>query len=205
MIIDLTHIIEDGMPVYPGDVETRLEQSKDFGKDGYNNHQLSINMHAGTHIDGPMHLLDIQKYISENSVEQFVGDGVLIDVQGTATIDYNEKYEALIKDEQIVIIHTGHSELYGQPEYFTQYPVLTADFVNLLIRKKVKMIGLDTPSPDQYPFPIHKSLFSNHIFIIENLTNIKRLIGLNAFEIIALPLHIKADSSIARVIARVKL
>ncbi|HTG69124.1 MAG TPA: cyclase family protein [Candidatus Udaeobacter sp.] len=205
MIIDLTHLIHDGMPVYPGDAETVLEQSKHMSQDGYNNHQLSINMHAGTHIDGPMHLMDIQHYINEFSVEKFVGDGVLLDVYGISVIDYKEEYEELIKAEQIVILYTGHAELYGQPAYFTDYPVLTAEFVDLLIRKRVKMIGLDTPSPDKDPFDIHKRLFVNQIFIIENLKNVQRLLDVDAFEIIALPLHIRADSSVARVIARVKL
>lgn len=204
MIIDLTHIIHDGMPVFPEHIETTLVQSSHFQSDGYNNHQLSINMHAGTHIDGPMHLLDIQKYMTETSVEQFVGDGVLLDVTGAAVVDYKEEYETRIHEGQIVILHTGHGDFYGQPYYFSDYPVLTADFVDLLIRKKVKMIGLDTPSPDRYPFSIHKSLFGSNIFIIENLANVKRLIGIQAFEIIALPLLIQADSSIARVIARVK-
>lgn len=205
MIIDLTHLIHDGMPVYPGDAETVLEQSKQMSQDGYNNHQLSINMHAGTHIDGPMHLLDIQQYINEFSVEKFVGDGVLLDVYGINVIDYKEEYEELIKAEQIVILYTGHAELYGQPAYFTDYPVLTAEFVDLLVRKRVKMIGLDTPSPDKDPFDLHKRLFVNQIFIIENLKNVKRLLDAAAFEIIALPLHIRSDSSVARVIARVKL
>jgi kynurenine formamidase len=204
VIIDLTHTILHQMPVYPGDAETVLAQSKHINSDYYNNHQLSINMHAGTHIDGPMHLLDVQQYIDEFPVEQFVGDGVLLDVCGVSTIDYNEQYEALIKEGQIVIVYTGHGELYGQPAYFTDYPVLTAEFVDLLIRKKVKMIGLDTPSPDKYPFDIHKSLFGSSILIIENLKHVHRLKGIQAFEIIALPLRIKADSSIARVIARVK-
>lgn len=205
MIIDLTHLIHDGMPVYPGDAETVLEQSKHMSQDGYNNHQLSINMHAGTHIDGPMHLMDIQQYINEFSVEKFIGDGVLLDVYGISVIDYKEEYEEQIKAEQIVILYTGHAELYGQPAYFTDYPVLSAEFVDLLIRKRVKMIGLDTPSPDKDPFDIHKRLFANQIFIIENLKNVKRLLDVDAFEIIALPLHIRADSSVARVIARVKL
>ncbi|MDQ8739083.1 cyclase family protein [Paenibacillus sp. LHD-38] len=203
MIIDLTHTIMEGMPVYPGDEETRLEHSRQFGKDGYNNHQLSINMHAGTHIDGPMHLLDVVKYISEISAESFVGEGVLLDVSGAAAVDYRDEYEEVIKQSQIVILYTGHGEQYGRPEYFTDYPVLTADFVQLLIRKKIKMVGLDTPSPDHYPFESHKSLFRNQIFIIENLNNVNRLLGVKAFEIIALPLRIQADSSMARVIARV--
>lgn len=204
MIIDLTHSIQEGMPIYPGDADTVLDHSKQFSKDGYNNHQLSINMHAGTHIDGPMHLLDIQKYIHEYPMDRFVGDAVILNVVGEKSIESKEKYEAIIKEGQIVVLYTGHSDCYGQPEYFTEYPALTAEFAQLLVRKKVKIIGLDTPSPDYAPFGIHNILLGNDILIIENLKNLKQLLDVKAFEIIALPLAIRADSSIARVIARVK-
>lgn len=202
MIIDLTHIVEDGMPVYPGDAETVLVQSKQISADYYNNHQLSSNMHAGTHIDGPMHLLDCKEYLNEFPLDQFVGDACLLNAAGQDIIDYKEEYEQLIQENQIVIIYTGHSERYGQPAYFTEHPILTVAFAELLIRKRVKMIGLDTPSPDKYPFEVHKCLFQNKILIAENLTNVKELLNVNAFEIIALPLRIRADSSLARVIAR---
>lgn len=61
---------------------------------------------------------------------------------------------------------------------------------------------MDTPSPDKYPFEIHSLLFRHKIPIIENLANLHLLRGMPRFEIIALPLNIDADSSIARVIAR---
>lgn len=204
MIIDLSHLIQDGMPVYPGDTETVLVQSRHIKTDYYNNHQISMNMHAGTHIDGPMHLLDCKEYLSEFPVDTFLGDGCLLDVSGLTVIDYNEEYEQLIKEEQIVILYTGHSKWYGQKHYFTDYPVLTVAFAELLVRKRTKMVGMDTPSPDKYPFEVHKCLFQNRILIAENLTHVDQLLNIKAFEIIALPLHIQADSSVARVIARVK-
>lgn len=204
MIIDLSHLIQDKMPAYPGDTETVLVRSKYISKDYYNNHQMTINMHAGTHIDGPMHLLDCSIYLNEFPLETFIGEGCLVDVSGEIIIDYKEEYEQLIKEERIVILYTGHSKMYGQSVYFSDYPVMTTAFAELLVRKRVKMIGIDTPSPDKYPFEIHKYLFRNKILIAENLTNVEQLLNVNAFEIIALPLHIRADSSIARVIARVK-
>lgn len=204
MIIDLSHLIQDGMPVYPGDTETVLVQSRNIQTDYYNNHQISMNMHAGTHIDGPMHLLDCKEYLSEFPVDTFLGDGCLLDVSGLTVIDYNEEYEQLIKEEQIVILYTGHSKWYGQEQYFTDYPVLTVAFAELLVRKRTKMVGMDTPSPDKYPFEVHKCLFQNRILIAENLTHVDQLLNIKAFEIIALPLHIQADSSVARVVARVK-
>jgi kynurenine formamidase len=204
MIVDLTHVICDGLPVYPGDDETQLIQSRFIQKDYYNNHFMKINMHAGTHIDGPMHLLNTNTYLNEFQLDRFIGEGCLLDVSGETIIDYKEEYETLIQQEQIVILYTGHSKYFGQSNYFTDYPTLTIKFTELLIRKKVKIIGLDTPSPDKYPFEVHKCLFQNKIFIAENLTNVEQLLNVNSFEIIALPLRINADSSIARVVARVK-
>lgn len=204
MLIDLSYMIQDGMPVYPGDAETVLEQSKHIEQDYYNNHQMSINMHAGTHIDGPMHLTNSEKYLNEYPLDTFVGEGCLLDVSKETSIDYKEEYENLIQQDQIVILYTGHSRYYGQSSYFADYPVLTLAFAELLVRKQIKMIGLDTPSPDKYPFEVHKHLFQNEILIIENLANVGQLLNAKSFEVIALPLHIRADSSIARVIARVK-
>jgi kynurenine formamidase len=204
MIVDLTQLICDGLPAYPGDDETSLIQSKYIQEDFYNNHYLKINMHAGTHIDGPMHLLDTNTYLNEFPLETFIGEGSVLDVSGETIIDYKEEYEELIQQKQIVLLYTGYSKYFGQSKYFTDYPTLTTQFAGLLIRKEVKMVGLDTPSPDKYPFEVHKSLFQNNILIAENLTNVERLLSVNSFEIIALPLRINADSSIARVVARVK-
>ncbi|GAA4842765.1 cyclase family protein [Paenibacillus vulneris] len=201
-IIDLSHPIYDGMSVYPGDAETSLVRSKHIKQDGYTNHQLSANMHAGTHIDGPMHLLDCDKYLNEFPVETFIGEGCLLDVSQDRTIDYKAEYEQHIQQKQIVLLYTGYSQYYGQPRYYTDHPVLTLQFAELLVRKQVKMIGLDFPSPDSYPFEIHKYLFQHDILIIENLTNVEKLLQVPSFEIIALPLSIKADSSLTRVVAK---
>lgn len=204
MIIELSHLIQNNLPAYPGDAETVLTQSKFIKQDYYNNHHLMINMHAGTHIDGPMHLLDNTSYLNQFPLDYFVGDACVIDVSGEKEIGYKEEYEQLLQNEKIVVLYTGHSTLFGDPSYFTDYPVLTSEFAAFLIRKQVKLICLDTPSPDEYPFAIHRLLFENNILIAENLTNVEQLLHIGAFEVIALPLHIRADSSVARIIARSK-
>lgn len=203
MIIDLTQQIYDGMPVYPGDEKTTLVQTKHYHQDHYTNHQLTINMHAGTHIDGPMHVLNRTVYLDEFPIDTFIGEGCIIDVEGQSVIDYKPEYEQLIRERQIVILHTGYSRYYGEPEYYYQHPVLTLEFAQLLVRKQVKMIGLDTPSPDREPFAVHKCLLEQEILIIENLKRVEHLLQAGTFEIMALPLRIHADSSPARVIAMV--
>jgi kynurenine formamidase len=202
-LIDLTHVIQHNMTVYPGDSEVSLTPSHYFSQDGYSNHQLSINMHAGTHIDGPMHLLQSETYISDVALDTFIGVGAILDVSGEQFIDYRESYEQLVPEHCILILHTGYGRYYGEERYYEGHPSLTTSFAQFLIRKKVKMIGLDMPSPDHFPFDIHKLLFEHHILIAENLANVEQLLQPTAFTIIALPLHIKADSSIARIIAQI--
>lgn len=201
-LIDLTQTIVNGLPVYPGDNETKLQQVKFLKKDGYNSHKLEISVHAGTHMDSPMHFLDTNRYISEWPLESFIGEGCLLDVRGQKEIDYKEEYAYLVKEGSIVLLYSGFDRLFGQKEYYDNHPVLTMRFAEFLAEKKVKIVCLDFISPDRYPFDIHTKLFSNNIFIIENLTNLVELQKLSSFEVMAFPLKIDADSSILRVVAR---
>lgn len=202
-LIDLSRIIEDNMPVYPGDSITSLKQVKNFEVDSYNNYRLDIGMHAGTHIDSPMHLTESKEYICELPLESFIGVGCVLDVRNKPIIKEKPEYKELIKENSIVLLYTDWDKKYGKDSYYEEHPVIDISFCKLLIDKNIKMLGVDMPSPDKDPFEIHKLLLGNKIYIMENLINVDKLLGIENFEVIAFPLKIKADSSIARIVARV--
>jgi len=52
---DLTHRLEPGMPVYPGDPPVAREPWATHETDGYRVARLSLGTHAGTHLDAPAH------------------------------------------------------------------------------------------------------------------------------------------------------
>lgn len=202
-IIDLTHLISHCMPVYPGDEQTKLYQTQFLQTDKFNNHRLEISMHSGTHIDSPMHLTGREEYIYQFPLENFIGIGCIIDVRNEPLIKLKEEYREKITENSIVLFYTGFGSLFGTDKYFEQNPVIDMELVELLVEKKVKLVGIDSPSPDKYPFEVHKKLFDNNVLILENLTNLGQLISIKNFEVIAFPLKIKADSSILRVVARI--
>ncbi len=202
--IDLSRLIEDKLKAYPGDNDTSLKKSKYLQRDSYNNYLLTTGMHTGTHIDSPMHLTENPKYIYEYPVGSFIGKGVLINIDRLNKSDKKRETYNKIDDNSIVLLYTNKSSLFGTEEYFDYTPDISDEFLSVLIQKNIKMLGMDCSSPDKFPFPVHKKLFANSIFIIENLTNLDTLVGVNKFEIIALPLNIVADSSIARVIAKIE-
>ena len=70
--------------------------------------------------------------------------------------------------------------------------------------KILDLVGMDTPSPDAPPFPVHKIFLGSEILIIENLTNLESLVDLKNFTVAALPAKFHADAAPVRVVAMVK-
>ncbi len=200
-VIDLTQTIEPGMPVFPGDNPISLEQFKFIETDAYRNSILKTAMHCGTHLDGPGHFLQDAPSLDLIDPARFCGSCCILDVRGSNPIRYDQAYEDIISEDQIVLVYTGHSQLWGTEKYFLDYPVLTQEIVDLFIRKRIKILGMDTPSPDASPYPMHAQLFSAGILILESLTNLHLLDPDSQYFITALPLKIKADSSPCRVLA----
>ncbi len=201
--IDLTQPIKKSMPVYPGDSAVSLEQDKFFEKDGYNNHRLATGMHMGTHIDGRMHMLNVSEYIGSLPIEHFCGLGCLIHTQDEKIIRMKSAYKDIIRDNEVVLFKTGMDRYYGEDKYYSDHPVLDMSVCEYLAESKVRLIGIDAPSPDHYPFTIHKALLQSNILIIENMTNLDKISSDDKFEVFSFPLRINADSSPVRAVARI--
>jgi kynurenine formamidase len=201
--VDLSLPLTDLMPVYPGDEQPHLLQVNDIVREGFNNFRLSTSMHTGTHIDGLMHLTQSKKFISEIPLEQCVGVGCILNAVGKKNIPLKIEYELIVQPQSIVLIYTGTSSLFGSKKYFNDYPTVSRELARLFVKRRVKMVCIDSPSPDRHPFEIHKLLLENNVLIAENLTNIDKLLSVKNIEVIALPLKIHADSSPARIIARI--
>lgn len=202
--IDLTHTFTDNMPVYPGDPIPELTQIADIQKEGYTDYRLTTGMHVGTHMDAPLHMLAGGKRLSEIAPEKFFGLGYLIDARGKSIVDTEALKNHSIKKGGIVIVFTGFSDKFGQAEYYEKYPEISEEFAHKMIELGVKIVGMDTPSPDRPPFKVHKLLLQEEILIIENLANLELLVGMKQFEIFALPTKLETEAAPIRVIARLE-
>lgn len=199
-IIDLSQPINEETPVFPGGPPVELKRNTTIQKDGYEDHLLKIETHIGTHIDAPSHMIANGKSLGEVSIEQFAGGGVYIDVKNE--FDLNTVEGINIKQDSIVLFHTGMSNTWGKSEYFTTNPQMSEELAHYLVEQRVKMVGVDACSVDREPFPIHKILLGNNILLIENLTNLELLKG-KKFNVYALPLKLQVDGSPTRVIAEI--
>lgn len=201
--IDLSYTIKNSIPVHPYDDELKLYRNRFMDKDKYNDSRLETSMHAGTHIDAPSHLIDSNILISDYPVHKFIGEGCLLDVRNQDIITMKEEYWDIVEENDIVLLYTGTDKKFGSEYYFSNHPIVEKELAEFFVKKGIKMLGLDLPSPDRYPFEIHKILLKKDILIIENMVNLERLLNVDKFEVIAFPLKINAEASPVRVVAKI--
>ena len=201
--IDLSYDIEDKMSVHPYDSQVNVIQDKFFNDDKYNNYKLEMGTHVGTHIDSPMHMSEDKNFIGDYKLDKFCGTAKVFDVRGINNIFPDDFNIDSIEEDDIVLFYTGFEEKYGTEDYYLKHPTLDIGVGKILIEKGIKLVGMDMPSPDKYPFEVHRLLFSKGIFIVENLRNLKLLIGCKNPEVFMFPLKIKADASFIRGVAKI--
>jgi kynurenine formamidase len=136
--------------------------------------------------------------LNDIPVNQFVGQGVYVKVDKDFSLDRLEA--ANIQPGDIVLFHTGFSDHYHEPAYFEEYPAMGQDVADYLVSKRVKLVGVDTCSPDHDEFVAHRTLLGGNVLIVENLTNLADLAN-QKFTVYALPIKLELDGAPARVIA----
>jgi kynurenine formamidase len=182
-LIDLSHPIETGMPVFPGSEGPELNINASLAQDGFNEARISMSTHTGTHIDCGYHILKNGLKILESPLENFFGTAIVVDctnVQAGNQITCNllKFYESELTGCAFVLLYTGWSRYWGNPEYFSGYPVLDTQAAEYLTSFSIRGVGTDTISVDPVhlvQLPVHHILLSGGLILIENLTRLEAL------------------------------
>jgi len=196
-IFDLTMPIDERTPTFPGNSKQEIKQVATIRENGWNEKRLTISSHFSTHIDAPFHMLADGKKLTDFPIENFVGRAIVIDAKNQLEIEPNLDD---VKPKDIVFFYTGHTKKAYSEDFFQNNPVITKKTAQNLIDKKIKIVGLDSYTPDNEPFEIHKLFFRHNILIVENLVNLGQLAG-KRFKCFILPLKIQdADGAPCRVV-----
>lgn len=209
-VIDLTHTIWEGMPVYPGTEAPKLQEGSSYEKDGFRETLLCFYSHTGTHMDAPNHLFAERRTLDQFSADSFVGTALVIDCKEKQAGELITMQDLLpvwnkVEQAEFLLFYTGWSRFWGSDSYFGDYPVLDFTVIDYVIRAEKKGLGLDVIGLDplaQTDLPRHKRLLSHsNTLIIENLKNLDQL-GEELVTLVALPLKFEqSDGAPARVIA----
>ena len=209
MIIDLTHLLNEDITVYPGTISPTFAIGNTIEKDGFAELNIQMCTHTGTHIDAPAHILEGTKTLDQFPIEKFVGKAFVVDCTEQKEIDkaFLSTYEKEIREAEFLLFYTGWQHKWKTENYFDVFPTLTIEAANWLTHFSLKALGFDAISVDKmdvHELPNHHILLGKEILIIENMTNLDQLIG-KKLELNCIPLKIEnADGSPVRAFARIK-
>jgi kynurenine formamidase len=187
-IVDLSHVIEDGMTTYPGlpgpqicDFWTREKSAANYD-DGSSFQIGRIDMVAntGTYVDAPFHRYADGADLADLSL------GSLADLPGIVVRQPWDKaiavdapaFERLDVRGKAVLVHTGWDRHWRSDRYGENHPFLTASAAGWLIESGAVLVGIDSNNIDDTRVrarPVHTRLLGAGIVICEHMTGLGQL------------------------------
>ena len=212
-IIDLTHEISEEMPCFGAKWHNpvKLERMGTIDSVGRNTTKITIGSHCGTHIDSPNHFIKEGRTIDKISLNELIGDVSIYDFSFLKENDSltTEMLKNLTITEKVIFnFNWAHNFYISKEKFYHNYPYFSDEAVNYLIEKGVKLVGMDTPSPDDSRIKLgsledskaHKKFLSNGIILIEYLNNLNLVKDKEGWKVFAFPMKIKnCDGASARV------
>jgi len=209
--VDLTHNIEENMPVFPSHTKFFRNRWVCPGDPAFLNVMI-MGDHTGTHLDTPAHFLHdehdpVRKLCHEIDPMALMGRAVKLTFgpfeadNSTISAEDIKAWESAhvqIRADDIVIFDYQWANKWALADvsnaFMEAWPGLSESAVAYLIEKKIRAAGTDCASIDAADgdggkFPGHLGLLFKGILVIENLANLERLP--DEFIFVGMPLKIK--------------
>jgi arylformamidase len=200
--IDLSHVVEDGMPTYPGlpgpvvcDYLTR-ERSRTIYAPGteFQIGVVTLCSNTGTYVDSPFHRYPDGIDLSQLPLDRLADlDAVVVDAaEGERAVDA-AAFAGLDVANRAVLVRTGWQRHWRTPAYTSGHPFLTEAAARHLVDAGALLVGIDSlniDSTDTGERPVHSTLLAAGVPICEHLADLAPLPS-EGFRFSAVPVPVK--------------
>ncbi|GED70690.1 cyclase [Brevibacillus reuszeri] len=195
---DVTGAIYEGMTVY----KNKPEKQPSFKTitNGYvTESRIELDVHTGTHVDAPLHMVNDGETMESIPIEKLVGMCKLLDLtQLEDRITQADLEPFQIQKNDFVLFKTRNSL---EEAFSFSFVYLAADGADYLSQIGVRGVGTDALGIErsQEGHPTHKSLFAGNVIVMEGLRLLEVPHG--EYFMVAAPLKlIGTDAAPARVL-----
>jgi arylformamidase len=207
-IVDLSHPVGIGTEGYPGCAQIVGWHMQKIELKRYNMLHIGTDLHTGTHVDAPLHCVADGLSAAEVSLDDCAGPAWVVDLREKAGAHFEaadfEPYAEAIRRTRRVIVKTGWSRLWEQPEFHRNFPGFRREAAQFLVDLGIRLVGVEQASvhPADH-HAVHQVFFSTAVVIVENLAGVEELPD-GEVEFFAVPWRFRnGDGSPVRAFARV--
>ncbi len=200
-MIDISMPITETMQVYKNKPEKKpkITAIATHDQNGMHESEIHMNLHTGTHMDAPLHMVAGGKTMKDTSIEKLVSPCRVVDVTGVISgITEDDLKDQGIQRGDFVLLKTKNS---FSEDFDFEFIYLERTGAAYLAELGIKGVGIDGLGIEraQSDYATHRTLLGADIPIIEGL----RLKDVSAGEyiLVALPISIpEAEASPVRAV-----
>jgi kynurenine formamidase len=191
-IIDLTHALSPDIPSWSGSREFEHALHQDYDPNAvykFRKHTIQMHEGVGTHMDAPAHCIPGGATIDQIPLDKLLVPAVVIDIPNASDpaaklsatdVEQFETQHGQISAGCLAMIRSGWSKFWHNPQQYRNdyvFPSVDAEAAQLLVRRGVVGIAVDTLSPDRGDngFPVHNIMLGAGRYMVENATNLDQL------------------------------
>lgn len=171
MVYDISRPLHETMAVFKNQPQKYpvREANTTFAENGTNESTWKINLHTGTHVDAPRHMIEDGLTIDAVDLELYLGICKVFDL---TAVDDSIKVADLepldIAPGDIVLFKTKNSFDEG---FNDQYVFLSTEAAQFLVDSGVRTIGIDAMSIErnQAGHPTHKVVLGAGLGVLEDI------------------------------------
>ena len=198
---DVSMHVHKDMQVYKNKPEKRpvFSVASDFESGSSHETKVELNLHTGTHMDFPLHMLVDGKTSDALDLDRLIRKVKVLDVthiEDGITDQDLKAYE--INEHDFILFKTKNSY---EDDFNFKFIYIKESAAIYLADKKISGVGIDAlgVERDQVGHPTHKILFQSDIYIIEGLR--LKEVEENTYFMYALPIKMpKSDALLLSVI-----
>jgi arylformamidase len=193
LLIDISPVLDSTIGVWPGDAAVEQKTAA----------EIRMSLHAGAHVDAPMHIRPEGDDIATAPLDPYLGRCVVIDVRarrGQPVTPHHIEGKPLLAPRVLFRTRTFRD----WRSWNDDFAFLSPELITVLYDHGVTLVGIDTPSIDSFRAEVlmtHIECARSSIAVLEGL--VLDHVEEGEYELIALPLRIRgADASPVRAVLR---
>ena len=187
-IVDLSHVIEDGMTTYPGlpgphicDFWTREASAANYD-DGstFQIGKIEMVANTGTYLDSPFHRFADSKDLADLPLESLADlPGIVVRQPWESDIAVDvSAFDGMDVRGKAVLVQTGWDRHWRTERYGQAHSFVTAAAAAWLVEQGAALVGIDSNNIDDTRVrarPVHTKLLAAEIPICEHMTGLGQL------------------------------
>ena len=165
-------------PVWPGDVRFSFRHTSRLVERAlYESTCFTMSAHVGTHADAPSHVVEGASTIGNVSLEPYVGRARVVDLAGKGEVSADALPPRSLRFPRVLFRTKGRS-------FLSPLAALR------LVERGAILVGTDALSidpPDAEDLPVHRTLLSRGVALLEHLS--LDAVDPGDYQLVALPLR----------------